>query len=152
MPERKLPPPRESYTLLIERRLDWSELDSLGHANNARYFTWFEEARMAYFQRVGIPTSSHLGWGPILAHTDCHFLAPVTWPSVVSLGAKVTKLGNSSLTMQYAVYDESHHIERESKSRCVAHGSGVIVLVDYERNEKRVINNEIRAAIRALDQ
>ena len=32
----------DDYQVVIDLTLAWSELDQLGHANNARYFTWFE--------------------------------------------------------------------------------------------------------------
>lgn len=138
------------WNLLIERRLDWSELDQLGHANNARYFTWFEEARMAYFERVGIPTDGLRGWGPILAQTECQFRLPVPWPSHLLIGARVSRVGNSSLTMEYVTFrrDDAH---RETLT-CVATGSGVIVLVKYDEGEKVRINDEIRARISSLDE
>ena len=137
------------WPLLIERKLDWSELDQLGHANNARYFTWFEEARMAYFERVGIPTDDQRGWGPILAQTECQFLAPVPWPSKLMIGARVTRIGNSSLTMEYKAYRKSK--DKSQNIRCVAKGSGVIVLVKYMTGEKVRVNDEIRAKINSLD-
>ena len=112
----ELPTPGE-FPALVARQLDWSELDVLGHANNARYFTWFEEARMRYFQGVGIPVDDGLGWGPILAHTECNFLAPVTWPASLLLGARTRSVGRSSLKMEYAVF-----VEGDEGAQCVATG------------------------------
>ena len=68
MSRRAVPAHPDEFPIIVERNLDWSELDAFGHANNARYFTWFEEARMAYFTDVGVPTDVVSGWGPILAH------------------------------------------------------------------------------------
>ena len=142
-------PKDPTWSLIIERTLDWSELDQLGHANNARYFTWFEEARMAYFDRVGIPTNGLEGWGPILAQTECQFLAPVPWPSTLLIGAKVTRIGNSSLVMKYAAYRKDTGPTQELS--CVATGSGVIVLLKYTSNEKIRVSDEIRDQINSLD-
>ena len=138
------------WSLLIERKLDWSELDQLGHANNARYFTWFEEARMAYFERVGIPTDDQRGWGPILAQTECQFLAPVPWPSRLIIGARVTRIGNSSFTMEYTAHRKSE--DNSQSISCVAKGSGVVVLIKYATGEKVRVNDEIRAEINSLDK
>lgn len=138
-------PQFNDFSLIIERKLDWSELDALGHTNNARYFTWFEEARMAYCEQVGIPTSHGKGWGPILAHTDCHFLVPVTWPSTLLLGAKVSSLGNSSLKMQYGAFLKPEKDNEEPS--CVAFGGGVIVLIAYDTGKKFILTDLLRAAI-----
>ena len=162
----KSPPPQLSeFKHQIDRNLDWSELDQLGHANNARYFTWFEEARMSYFQQVGIPVTDQLGWGPILAHTECNFLAPVTWPAHLVLCAKVASIGQSSLKMTYAVYiqpnatilksvktdDRSNNADEDHQPLCVAFGTGVIVLVDYQSGQKVKVNEDLKKSIMTYD-
>ena len=141
----------------IERNLDWSELDQLGHANNARYFTWFEEARMSYFQKVGISVDSNVGFGPILAHTECNFLAPVTWPNTLILCAKVNHIGRSSLKMMYGVYlKPSGKIDNKTKAQseqgsCVAFGTGVIVLVNYQTGQKVLVDEILKQAIHSYE-
>ena len=145
----------DEFSIVVERTLDWSELDALGHANNARYFTWFEEARMAYFTDVGVPTDGGSGWGPILAHTACQFLAPVTWPASLSLCTRPIKLGRSSVTFEYAVFErhqDTRHQDTETSEEsltCVALGTGVVVLVRYELGEKIAIEGELRERIEA---
>ena len=140
----------DQFPITVERNLDWSELDALGHANNARYFTWFEEARMAYFIEIGVPTDGVSGWGPILAHTACQFLAPVTWPAALSLCTRPIKLGRSSVTMEYAVFERRPaSATEEETSQCVALGTGVAVLVRYETGEKVMIEGALRERIEA---
>ena len=55
----------------------WAELDAFGHVNNARYFTWFETARMELFQRIGLATAGMPEIGPILAQPDPDHLSAV---------------------------------------------------------------------------
>ena len=163
---KQAPPQLSDFKHQLERNLDWSELDQLGHANNARYFTWFEEARMSYFQQVGIPVTDQVGWGPILAHTECSFLAPVTWPAGLILCAKVDSIGQSSLKMTYAVYlqlsptsklkpvitdDLSNNTEVDHQLPCVAFGTGIIVLVDYQSGQKLKVNETLKQSIAAYD-
>ena len=149
MSTRPHPPQLDIFPIHLERSLDWSELDVLGHANNARYFTWFEEARMAYFQATGIPTVNGQEWGPILAYTDCHFMAPVKWPSHLILAAKVDHIGNSSLKMTYGVYLKN---PTDSKhSTCVAHGQGIVVLVNYQSGEKVQVSPHLRKTIEQIE-
>ena len=150
MSARPQPPQLDSFAIRLERHLDWSELDVLGHANNARYFTWFEEARMAYFQATGIPTVNGQEWGPILAYTDCHFLTAVTWPAHLILCAKVTQIGNRSLKMTYGVYLKESDLDSHTVS-CVAHGQGVIVLVNYKSGEKIKVSPELKETIEKIE-
>ena len=150
MSKRPVTPTLMSFSIRMDRRLDWSELDQLGHVHNARYFTWFEEARMAYFQATGIPTVDGKGWGPILAHTECHFLAPVTWPAELILAAKVCHVGNSSLKMVYAAFLKDQN-QNGQPPICVAHGSGIVVLVNYENGQKVLVNKMLKQAIHEIE-
>ena len=123
----------------------WGEMDSLRHVNNARYFTWFESARIELFRRVGIIGSKASNIGPILATTTCDFLEPVKWPANIHVGVRVGRIGNTSFTTEYGV-----SLEKEP-NRLVARGTGVIVLVNYETGEKVPVSDEIRQNIEALN-
>ena len=150
MSRRPVPSHPDEFPVIVKRHLDWSELDAFGHANNARYFTWFEEARMAYFINVGVPTDVVSGWGPILAHTECQFLAPVIWPANLVLCTRPIKLGQSSMTMEYAVFKRDGDSESsDDVFSCVAMGTGVVVLVDYRVGDKVLIEGSLRERIQA---
>ncbi len=75
-----------SFPLTVSIVVQWSEMDALGHVNNARFFTWFESARIAMFQRIGVATSGLSAIGPILATTTCDFLRTVVYPATVRVG------------------------------------------------------------------
>ena len=124
--------------------LHWGEMDALGHVNNARYFTWFETARIALFREVGIVSEAPSSTGPILATTTCDFLRPLTYPADLVVGARVSKVGNTSFTMEYAVATE------DSPDTPAARGQGVVVLVDYTTGAKVRIPDPVREAIAAL--
>jgi acyl-CoA thioester hydrolase len=106
--------------------------------NNTVFFRWFEDARIALFERVGLTTTTPTGAAPILASTTCDFLAPVTYPATVVAGCRVAKLGRTSFVTEYEV-------------RCgdvlVGRGSGVLVLVDYGTGEKVPLSDALRAAL-----
>jgi len=134
----------QDFPVQISFPIHWGEMDSLCHVNNARYFTWFESARIELFRRIKLLVEGAPEVGPILATTTCDFLQPVTWPGAVLVGTKISKVGNTSFTMEYA-------IERtDAPDVLVAKGSGVVVLVNYKTGEKVQISQEIRDALAAL--
>ncbi len=142
----------QGFPVTLELPVQWGELDALRHVNNARFFTWFESARIAYFDRMrasipGAGATVGLGEiGPILASTSCDFLRPVTYPAVVRVGARVSELGNSSMRMEYAV-------ERtDVPDDLCAKGTSVVVLVRYSTLQKVRVPDEMRAAIDALEK
>lgn len=134
----------KDFPVVVRFPVHWGELDALGHVNNARYFTWFETARMELFRRVELDFEGTPAVGPILAHTSCDFMAPVRYPAEVLAGARIEKLGNTSFTMEFgvAVAGESEQL--------VARGRGVIVLIDYATGTKVAIPEELREKLQAL--
>jgi acyl-CoA thioester hydrolase len=143
----------KGFAVTLEIPLLWGDMDSLRHVNNARYFTWFETARIAYFERLRehIPGAGNepagLGEvGPILASTSCDYLRPVVYPGRVTVGARVTEIGNSSLRMEYAV------ARSETLADVCARGTSVVVLVRYATMEKVRVSDEVRAAIAQIEK
>ena len=129
---------RPMTTASIQLPVLWGDLDALGHVNNARFFTWFESARIALFGRIGVLGST--AYGPILATTTCDFLVPVHFPATIEARATVTRVGESSITMAYeVVVGTTLH----------ARGTSVAVLVEYPSMKKVRVPDDIRTAILA---
>ncbi len=131
----------DAYPIRLELPVAWGDLDAFGHVNNTKYFRWFESARMAYFERIGISPERPKETGPILATTTCEFLAPVAYPATIVVGVRVARVGNTSLGME-------HEIAKEGI--VVARGSTVVVWFDYQRGEKVRIPDTLREAIADL--
>lgn len=127
--------------VVIELPVQWGDMDALGHVNNTRFFLWFESARMALFEKIGVAGVRSTA-SPILATTTCNYLAPLYYPAKLRVSARCTNVGETSMTMAYEV---------ASGERVHARGSAVAVLVDYTTQAKVRVPDEIRAAIAALD-
>lgn len=42
------------YSVVIALPVFWGDQDAFGHVNNNAYFRWFELARIAYSERIGL--------------------------------------------------------------------------------------------------
>ena len=124
--------------------IQWGDMDSLGHVNNAKYFTWFESARMALFERVGMATSGSPSEGPILARTECDFVAPLHWPGEILVGTGISRVGTKSFTMLYEI------ARTDAPDDLVARGEGVIVMMDYEAGQTVEISGRLRKRLEDL--
>jgi acyl-CoA thioester hydrolase len=125
--------------------IHWGEMDAMGHVNHARYFTWFETARIALFSRIGVPADRSRDIGPILAMASCDFIRPVVYPAVVVVGVRILKVGRTSITMEYAAW-----LTEEPERPC-ARGASVAVLVDYRTMQKVEVPGEVRDLIASLN-
>ena len=114
---------------MIPWPVQWGEQDLFGHVNNAVFFRWFETARVAYLERIGVQ-SLRVGQqvGPILAAIKCNFRRQLTYPDTVEIGTRVTHVGRTSITM-------THVMRSRAQGAIVADGEGTIVMFDYERGK-----------------
>ena len=120
----------------------WGDMDAFGHVNNVRYFTWFEAARITYFERMGLEVDPGKGLGPILAATKADFLIPLAYPGEVDVTARVVRLGRTSFEMHYEV--------KVGRDLC-ARGTSVIVLIDYDTEEKVPLTQAMRDRISEIE-
>jgi len=123
----------------------WGDVDSMGHVNNAKYFTYCESARMGYFAAVRMTEHKEdPRHGPALAAANLNFRRQVHWPAELDVRTRVSRIGRSSFDMQY-------EIVRRGTDEVVADGSGVIVWVDYAAGRSIPLPAELRAAIERFE-
>jgi acyl-CoA thioester hydrolase len=135
----------KKFPVVYETPVAWGEMDALGHVNNIVYFRYFESARSEYFQRIGVwELAKAKGIGVILHSTQCRFRKPLTYPDTVSVGTRVTEVHADRFTMEYAIY--SHAL-----ASIVAEGSGIIVVYDYNKNEKCAMPSVLKKKIDELE-
>jgi acyl-CoA thioester hydrolase len=132
------------YPIVVTFPVHWGDLDAFGHVNNARYFTWFESARVAYFRGIDLVMDRPSALGPIIASGTCDYLRPVTYPMNLAVGARVTSIGNTSFSMAYGLW------QVDEPGKLYARGTSVVVAFDYAAMKKVRVPEQIRAAIARL--
>jgi acyl-CoA thioester hydrolase len=134
------------FPVVIRWPVQWGDQDAFGHVNNTIYFRWFESVRLVYLARVGLTRyeDAAVDIGPILAHIGCNFRRQIKFPDHVQIGARVTRLGNSSFTMMHSLYSES-------LGAIAADGDSTLVVFDYRQQRSSPIPAEVRAAIEKLE-
>ncbi|WP_428026025.1 acyl-CoA thioesterase [Arcobacter sp.] len=114
------------FTEVIKPR--FLETDALGHINNNTYGVWFEAARDEIF-RIFMPKANVKEWNIIMAHSPFDFLKEVFWGKKVIVKTGVIKLGNSSIELGHAVYQEG--------KLCT---TGKCVLIHYNFETKQAVS------------
>ncbi|WP_373928083.1 acyl-CoA thioesterase [Abyssibacter sp.] len=125
-------------------QIRWGDMDSLGHVNNARYFTFSETARLAYrdahFSGVELPPNQDL----ILARTGCDFIQQLKYPDDLDLGCRVMKLGRSSIVFDVAMF-------RTNSDQLVAVSEAITVWFDYGAQATVPVPDALRDALTAFE-
>jgi acyl-CoA thioester hydrolase len=136
----------KGFPVVVEIPVAWGEMDSFQHVNNVVYFRYFESARIAYSEKIGLQEyKEKTGIGPILGSTACKYKLPLTYPDTVSVGAKIVSVEEDRFTMNYVVVSHRHQ-------KIAAEGEGVIVMYDYREGKKTALPDAIRSRILALDR
>src|SRR5580698_5650353 len=102
------PPLLAEYPIQTEISVLWGDEDSFGHVNNVAYLRWCETGRMEYMRRIDLfPELPPKGLGPIIASVTCHYRRPMRYPDTVTVGTRVTSIGNSSFRMEQRIVSHS---------------------------------------------
>ena len=120
------------YKFFHPTEVRYGDLDAQGHLNNAKYLTYFEQARLKYFLELGLfdPDRSFQEIGVIIADIHIAFHAPVLWGAPVKVGVRIAKVGSKSLTVEQCVTDETAG---------QTYASGTVILVAYDYHDHKTI-------------
>lgn len=132
------------YPVLTEIPVWWGDQDAFGHVNNTIFLRWFESSRIAYTTQIGLYDLFRARRiGPILAAVSCDFRRQVQFPDTVHVGARIDRIGRTSLVM-------SHAVVSRALGAVAAEGTSTIVVFDYDAGVPVPVPDELRAAIATL--
>ncbi len=136
----------EGYPVTIALPVQWGDQDAFGHVNNVVYFRWFESARIAYFQRMGLlALLPGERIGPILASASCEYRKSITFPDTIHVGIRVTRIGRTSIGFE-------HRIVSEAQGVLAAEGISTTVVINYAAdNRPHPVPETVRRAVEAIE-
>lgn len=115
-----------------------------GHVANSAVLNFFQDARLAYLERLGGYSEMNVGGGCGLILPEAHvrYLAEMFRGDRLEIGVRVTEIGRSSFKMGY-------RIERDGQA--TAEGETVLVCFDYAVRKPRRLDDEFAARVRAWE-
>ncbi|MGD9844913.1 MAG: acyl-CoA thioesterase [Variibacter sp.] len=114
------------------------DLDPQSHVNNAVYATYFETGRV-YLIRDVFRSDTHSAKNIAVVRLEIDYLRELHWPGPVDIGTRVARVGNTSLTLDQAVFKSGD---------CVAAGRSIIVQLDAVSRKPSPIPEEVIARLR----
>ncbi|MBI9052163.1 MAG: acyl-CoA thioesterase [Anaerolineaceae bacterium] len=132
-----------NYTYPLQVR--YGDLDPQWHVNNARFNTYFEQARTAYLMELGLfDGKSFFDLGLIVADVHISYKNPVALGQQIEIGVRVDKIGSKSMNMSFAVLD----VESDAE---LATSEAIMVGFDYHNSQTIVIPQHWRDKIGAIE-
>jgi acyl-CoA thioester hydrolase len=109
-----------------------ADTDAMGHVNNATYLTYFEMARVGYYEAATgepLPLGVHgAEEGLILADIRVAFRSPALYGEALLVETRVSRLGGTSIGMEHRL---TAPVSRLAPARLLAVAESVLVTYDY---------------------
>src|SRR5690349_7771009 len=121
----------------ITLRIDWSQTDSFGHVNNVMFMKYAQAARLNFVENIGLMTmhrKEKIGF--MVAEVNCKFKKELHFPGYVTITTKVAFIKTTSFSLEHTIAN--------SDGETVAIASDVLVVFDFNKNEKCPIPDVIK--------
>ena len=125
----------------IKIQVRFSDIDVMGHVNNAVYLNYFETARMHYFNQI---LGEDWDWstdGIILMRNEIDYIKSVLLRDVPTIDISVLKIGNKSFELGYEL-----KVDNEIYTR----GKSILVCFNYKEQKTCQIPTKLRSKLEEL--
>lgn len=134
----------EKFSVQLNIRIDWSELDLFDHVNNVSFLKYIQAARVNYWEQIGLYQEFlKTNIGPMLAETGCKYRKPLFYPGNVIVETRMDFIKNTSFSFVHRIIDNEGDIAAEARD--------VMVMFDFNKNEKVVFPPELRKKVTDLE-
>lgn len=132
---------KSDFRHIYKMAVRWSDLDALGHVNNAQYVRYFEAGRVAYCDSVlDLQFSPAVDEAWILADLHCAFRGQLHFPADIEVATRCFGFGNSSAELTSAIY-------RKGLDEPVAESKVVVIWFDFAGQKSKIIPDAVRNRI-----
>ena len=110
------PTRRGDYRFGTPVRVRWQECDAQGIAFNGSYLGWLEVVQAEYFRNLGFSIyriAANGYFDSAVAKITIEYKAPVRVDEMLDLRARVGRIGNTSLTLEVAIFPEGDDADHE---------------------------------------
>ena len=137
---------RERFRFFTPVSSRWGDCDMFGHVNNVRFLSYYETARLDYFEKV---LQQGIGPNPkealIVADIHINYLKQMHHPCQFEVATRIGRLGNSSFDVEAAIFAVSD----SSQYSVVRVGC---VWFDYRANRSIRIPDSARQTIQQFEE
>jgi acyl-CoA thioester hydrolase len=130
----------------------FGDTDAMGHANNSRFLTYCESARIAYWEVATGEPFALVTHGAeeslILAEVRVTFRTQVVFGETITVESRAGRIGRTSFALEHRM---TAGASARGEARLVATADDVLVLYDYASGRPRVIPDDIVARLEAFE-
>ena len=120
----------------------FSDLDAMGHVNNATFLTFLEEARFAYFREVLKRDRDNLNFEAIIARIEIDYKNQICLGDKVVVYTRCPRIGEKSGDIENLIV-----VEKETENKIASSALSKLVTFDYKRGVSVPIPYDVRKAL-----
>ncbi|HEU4842903.1 MAG TPA: thioesterase family protein [Burkholderiaceae bacterium] len=134
---------REQFRHFMTIPTRWIDNDQYGHVNNVVYYSYFDTAVNQFLIERGVLDIHNDQVVGYVVDSACAYFSQLSFPDLLHVGLRVSKLGNSSVRYEIGIY-------RNDEPVPAAAGHFVHVYVDRDTNKPVTIPDHVRAVLATL--
>lgn len=136
----------QKFKHVIPIKIRFSDLDAMGHVNNAAYLSFLEEARLAYYNQVLKMNTNNLEFDAVVARIEIDYLEQIRLGDRVEVYTRTGKIGNKSSDVEHLIVV----VEKQGR-KIAARASTKLVSFDYKTNKTIPVPEEKRLTIERFE-
>lgn len=127
----------KDFPLQAHDKIRYADTDRQGHVNNAVFSTFLETGRVEILYNPAHPIKVQ-DTSFVIASLKLDFLNELQWPGQVDIGTGILKIGNSSLLLSQALFQQG---------QCVAQAETVIVQVHNDKKGSAPLSEQAKGIL-----
>ena len=138
----------QQHKVKLPLQIRFVDFDTLGHVNNANYLSYFEMARIHYFEQI--IAGGRINWkedGIILAKAIIDFRKPINDFQDYFISISCVRIGTKSFDFNYLITQE-----KGNEEEVIAEGTTVMVCFNYVSQQTIAMKPEWKEAISRFEE
>jgi acyl-CoA thioester hydrolase len=134
---------RGPFKFSARTRVGFSDTDAQGVVYYGRYNPYFDLARTEYLRSLGL-LRRRAGGDFVMRANDVEYFAPAVFDDEIEVFARVSRIGRTSVTFEFAAY-------REPDDLLMVTAHQTVVYVDLAERRACPFPDEFREQVRAFE-
>ena len=136
----------EKFRHKISVKVRFSDLDAMGHVNNASYLSYLEEARLAYYNHVLKMDTDNLDFNAVIARIEIDYIDQIRLGDNVAVYTRTAKIGNKSSDVEHLIV-----VASGGDKKIAAKALTKLVSFDYRKNISVPVSQEAKKTIEEFE-
>ena len=137
----------EEFRHKISIKVRFSDLDAMGHVNNASYLSYLEEARLAYYNQVLKVNTNNLDFNAVIARIEIDYVDQIRLGDDIEVYTRTSKIGSKSSDVEHIVV-----VTTGGNKKIAARALTKLVSFDYRKNTSIPVSEGAKKVIEEFEK